>query len=116
MLRLIQILLLQVIIYSLGLSQSYIGGGNVQQIIVTASDQYHDKTWPKAATAANTINGEGLDSKELEASRFLIQATLGYEERHIDYVAESSIERWIDFQIPGDHSPKSLAILKLSSE
>lgn len=82
-----------------GLAQTYIGGGNDQGIIVTASSQYNQANWPKAASANHTINGSGLDAKEMEASRFLTQASLGFDVGHIDDVVDQGIESWIDAQI-----------------
>ncbi len=81
------------------LAQSYIGGGNAQGISVTASSQHNQSKWPKAATANNTINGNGLDAKDMEASRFLAQAALGYDLTHIQDVSNLGIESWIDAQI-----------------
>jgi len=80
-------------------SQNYIGAGNDTAISVTSSDDYQDKTWPKAASAMNTINGNGLNSKMLEASRLLAQSSLGFERYHIDEVVDLGIEGWIDHQI-----------------
>jgi len=84
---------------SISSSQNYIGAGNNSNITVTSSDEFQDATWPKAAGAVNTINGIGLDSKLLEASRFLAQSSLGFERYHIDEVLDLSIEGWIDQQI-----------------
>lgn len=80
-------------------SQQYIGAGNDQGVTISASDQYQDSNWPNAALAANTMNGIGLDAKRLEAARFLTQASMGYENYHIDDVANMGIGTWIDNQM-----------------
>jgi len=90
---------MQMYFATIALSQNYIGAGNDVNIAVTSSDQHQDVNWPKSASATNTINGEGLDSKTMEASRFLTQATLGFENYHIDEILNSGIEGWIDNQM-----------------
>jgi uncharacterized protein (DUF1800 family) len=82
-----------------GLAQSYIGAGNDTKITVTSSDEYQDSSWTKRALAINTVNGVGLDSEILEASRFLCQSSLGFEDQHIQDVLELGIESWIDHQM-----------------
>ena len=81
------------------IAQSYIGGGNNSGITVTSSSQQNQANWPKAASANNTINGNGLDAKYMNASRFLSQAALGFDKTHIDDVAAMGMEQWIDNQI-----------------
>lgn len=97
--KLILFLLVQLLFCSIAFCQNYIGAGNDASITVTSSDELQDANWPKSASAANTINGEGLDSKEMEASRFLTQATLGFENYHIDDVVNVGIDAWIDNQM-----------------
>ena len=80
-------------------SQQYIGAGNDQGVTVTASHQYQDSNWPKTALAANTMNGLGLDAERLEAARFLTQASMGYENYHIDDVVTMGIDSWVDNQM-----------------
>lgn len=40
-----------------------------------------------------------MDAEAMEASRFLAQSTLGYDNSHIESVVNSGIENWIDNQI-----------------
>jgi len=81
------------------MSQSYIGAGNTSGVTVYSSDNHQSSDWTKSANAENTINGVGLDFKTYEASRFLSQASLGYDNSHIDAVLNIGIENWIDNQM-----------------
>lgn len=80
-------------------SQEYIGAGKDNGITATASHQYADANWIAAANAQNTINGNGLDGEFMEASRFLAQATMGYDNADIQAVIDMGIEDWIDDQL-----------------
>ncbi len=80
-------------------SQEYIGAGNDNGITATASHQYADENWISAANAQNTINGNGLDGELMEASRFLAQATMGYDKADMQAVVDMGIEAWIDDQL-----------------
>ncbi len=71
----------------------YVGAGHTQDIIITSSSD-SDET-----DIENIINGQGFDHLYFDASRFLMQATLGYEKEHVDQVMEMGIEAWIDQQI-----------------
>ena len=88
-----------ILIHSPILTQTYIGAGNDQGITISASDQYQDSNWPKAALAGNTMNGLGLDAELSDAARFLTQASMGYENYHIDDVVNTGIDSWIDNQM-----------------
>jgi len=81
------------------IAQNYIGAGNSSGISVTSSDEHSNSEWQGQANAVNTINGSGLDVDYMEASRFLAQASLGYEKPHIDNVVDIGIEDWIDNQM-----------------
>lgn len=76
----------------------YIGAGHNEGITVTASNQQHIQGWNESALAENSINGQGLDGKLLETSRFLAQATFGTDLAYIKSVADGTIEEWIDAQ------------------
>jgi len=80
-------------------SQEYIGAGNNNGITVTASSEYTDANWTEAANAQNTVNGNGLDGELMEASRFLSQATMGYDKTDMQNVVNMGIDAWIDDQI-----------------
>lgn len=84
---------------SLLYAQDYIGAGNNAGIKAYSSSQYQNPDWVKTALAENTINGVGLDAEMLKAARFLSQASLGYEQSHIDDVLQLGIEGWIDGQM-----------------
>jgi len=91
--------LLQLLFSSIVLSQNYIGAGNDASVTVTSSDQYQNSNWPKAASGINTVNGVGLDAEQMDAARFLMQSSIGFEEYHIDEVVSLGIENWIDYQM-----------------
>jgi len=80
-------------------SQEYIGAGNDNGITVTASSEYTDANWTQAANAQNTVNGNGLDGELMEASRFLAQATMGYDNADLQAVVNMGIEGWVDDQL-----------------
>lgn len=76
----------------------YIGGGHAEGVTVFSSSEYQFDNWEEVASADNTINGQGLEGKIVEASRFLGQATLGADLATIHHVADIGIEAWIDEQ------------------
>lgn len=77
----------------------YIGAGHNKNITVTSSDAYLKTYFSKPASAQNTINGQGLEGKRVEASRLLNQASFGATIPEINKVAEIGIEPWIDEQL-----------------
>ena len=81
------------------ISQEYIGAGNDNGVTAIASHQYTDANWVSTANAQNTINGNGLDGELMEASRFLAQATMGYNNVDMQAVVNMGIEGWIDDQL-----------------
>jgi len=80
-------------------AQNYVGAGNSSGISVYSSSEYRAPNWIKKAKAKNTIEEEGLESKIFEASRFLSQATIGFEKDHIDDVLNLGLEGWINEQM-----------------
>jgi len=95
-----QLSLLCCFLFPLALSaQTFIGAGNNNGVSVNSSSQFNSSRWNAAALDDNTINGKGLDAKAMEASRFLAQATLGYDHIEIDNVVAVGIESWIDDQL-----------------
>jgi uncharacterized protein (DUF1800 family) len=80
-------------------SQNYIGAGNSSGISITSSNEQSNPNWPKQASGINTVNGEGLDAPTMEASRFLSQASIGYDWPAINDVKAMGIEGWIDDQM-----------------
>lgn len=78
----------------------YIGSGHSNGVVVNSSDEFYAPSmWQDPASAINTLNGKGLNFEHYQAGRFLSQASLGYEKRHIDDVVAVGIEDWIDNQI-----------------
>ncbi|NOQ75853.1 MAG: DUF1800 family protein [Crocinitomix sp.] len=78
--------------------QQFIGGGNSEGVSVSSSSDAKLYDGVFTATGENTINGAGLEAKQMEAVRFLSQATFGADPELTDYVAEIGIESWIDEQ------------------
>lgn len=76
----------------------YLGAGHSDGITVTSSNQATRLNWNEIAGGNNTINGNGLDARLLETSRFLAHATFGTDLNYIKNVAENSFEDWIDNQ------------------
>ncbi|GAB1858501.1 DUF1800 domain-containing protein [Flavobacteriaceae bacterium MHTCC 0001] len=78
--------------------RDYLGAGHSKGITVTSSSQQTKTDWRERAEGINTINGNGLDGKLLETSRFLAQATFGTNLAYITKVAQQPFEDWIDEQ------------------
>ncbi len=76
----------------------YLGAGNSNGITVSSSSSQNRTGWFESASGDNTINGSGLDSRLLETSRFLSQATFGTKLEYIKAVSLNSFEEWIDTQ------------------
>ena len=76
----------------------YIGAGHSEGITVTTSDNHSFWGWEETALGENTINGNGLDARLMETSRFLIQAGFGADMDYIEQVSEMDFEGWIDDQ------------------
>ncbi len=92
---------LAVLLFNYALSaQSYLGGGNSSGISVTASNTYQDTSWGLASAAPiNTVNDQGMLAPYFDAARFLTQATIGYDETHVNQVlGMANYEAWIDDQ------------------
>ena len=70
----------------------FFGAGNDSGITVTSSSSF------ASTQDVNTINGSGMDAQRMEISRFLAQATMGYNNDEINRTLEIGIEAWIDEQ------------------
>ncbi len=80
--------------------EDYIGAGHSDGVKVYSSSDLHERYPGKfIAKAENTINGNGLDAALMEASRFLMQSTLGYDMKIIHELADKGIEAWLDEQL-----------------
>lgn len=97
--KVLYVLLFCLTISSYVVGQKYLGGGHGQVQAVYSSDEWVEP-YPGTfvAKAENTINGRGLDARLMGASRFLSQATLGYDMQLIEEVAQKGIERWLEEQ------------------
>ncbi len=84
----------QVAVYS-----DFVGAGHSEGISVTTSSDHIQSGWTRHAVGLRTIDGGGLDSKRMEASRFLAQAAFGGKPEEIATLAQSNdFEGWIDWQ------------------
>ncbi|WP_170064034.1 DUF1800 domain-containing protein [Jejuia pallidilutea] len=102
-------LLFVLVCFSIGISaqnyRDYLGAGHSKGITVTSSSQQTKTNWRESADAVNTINGNGLDGRLLETSRFLAQATFGTNLDYIKNVSEMPFEDWIDNQFGIESTP-----------
>ena len=80
-------------------SQTYLGGGNSTNITATASSAYTDTIWDTAPHPINTVNGQGMMAPYFDAFRFLQQASIGFDEGHVQDVMNMGVEAWIDHQL-----------------
>ncbi len=94
-----------------GQGSNFIGSGNNDGISVTSSSELLDTAWTLAARAISTIDGSGMDADYFDAARFLMQASVGFEDRHVEEVLNVGIENWIDQQLS---MPPSLMLPKIS--
>lgn len=76
----------------------YVGAGHSNGVTVSSSSEYSRDGWAEKARGINTMNGNGLDARLLETSRFLAQATLGANLQYTQSVAAKGFEQWIDEQ------------------
>ena len=84
---------------SYGQYDDYLGAGHSEGITVSSSSNYQPWGWEQIALGENTINGNGLEGRLMETSRFLTQASLGGSPELIKEVAQMDFEDWIDAQI-----------------
>jgi len=79
----------------------YLGAGHSEGFVITTSHSMNN------ASADNTVNGTGMDSRYFSASRFLQHATMGPSEVMIDELLESGsdFDSWIEneFTKPASH-------------
>src|SRR6186713_1694424 len=79
-------------------AQVILGSDPTQDIKVTTSSNYTPQYWTLSASGDKTINKVGLEGPQMEASRFLSQATLGADLATIKKVADQGIQPWIEEQ------------------
>lgn len=70
----------------------YIGAGHNKGLTATASSAYG------VSSPGKSIDGSGMDSKFFEASRFMVQATLGGDSSVINNIINKGYEGWINEQ------------------
>ena len=75
-----------------------LGAGGNEPVQVFTSSDYQAPSWELLANGSKTMNGDGLDGRLLETSRFLSQATFGADLETIRTVSELDFEDWIDAQ------------------
>ncbi len=71
----------------------YLGAGHNEGISITTSSN------ESFSTGDNTTDGSGLSPNLYDASRFLIQSTLGADYETIEYVSEIGYATWLDEQL-----------------
>ena len=91
----------------------HIGAGNSLNIKVSTSSNIN------RATGDKTINGDGMDAKRMEASRFLAQSTLGFGMDRIDDLAtikDNDFEGWINEQFQQSPTLLEPLVYKITNE
>ncbi len=78
--------------------QDYIGRDHSEGIIIHTSDNHQAFGWDEIASGEKTLNGAGLDAAQMEAARFLSQATFGGHIDDIRELAGQDFGQWIDNQ------------------
>jgi uncharacterized protein (DUF1800 family) len=92
----------------------YLGAGHADNITVTSSSSQTKPNWNETASGINTINGNGLDAKVYETSRFLSQSTFGTDLEYIKNVSNQSYSDWIENQFTLPSTPYSMGDLTIS--
>ena len=77
----------------------YIGAGHTRDIIVNSSSDHSKAGWSEIADGSKTIDASGMEWEKMQASRFLHQASIGFDPIEIDSVLLLGYEGWIDKQI-----------------
>jgi uncharacterized protein (DUF1800 family) len=79
--------------------EDFVGAGHSQGINISASSSLHKPDREKPAAGIATLNGSGLESRHMEAARFLTQAGFGGKPHEINNLAaDLNFESWIDHQ------------------
>ncbi|MBK8484696.1 MAG: DUF1800 family protein [Saprospiraceae bacterium] len=92
-----------------------LGGPNSNSISVISSDNWKPSNRKDSTSAFATINGDGMIFDQINASRFLYQATLGSNLAEIKKVAGMDFGDWIDTQIkstPTSYLKETEAVFK----
>lgn len=75
-----------------------LGAGGEQPVQIITSSDYQAPAWDQTADGLKSMNGDGLDGRLMETSRFLSQATFGADIETIREVSQYDFEDWIDAQ------------------
>lgn len=79
--------------------EDFIGAGNHKGIRISASHSLEKEGRSRGAVAEASLDGRGLESKRMEAARFLAQAGFGGSPTAVENLARSlDFEAWIDEQ------------------
>lgn len=92
---------LAVLIYSFFITPlfgQYLGAGK-GNVDATSSSDYQDPNWPSPANANKSVDGSGLLNEYFQAHRLLQQASIGFEESHVNQVMTMGYSEWIDNQM-----------------
>lgn len=76
-----------------------IGSKDGPSVKVNSSSSWQPLYNLDSASAEKTVNETGLIYKQLTASRFLHQATLGFDQGDIDRLTDLNFDKWIDNQV-----------------
>ena len=87
------LLLLLTFVIKAQIYTDYLGAGHNQGVSITTSSN------ESTSAGENTIDGSGLSPNLYDASRFLIQSTLGADYETIEYVSELGYSNWLDEQL-----------------
>ncbi len=70
----------------------YVGAGHFNGVTISTSSSSNN------TNGINTVNASGVTLDLKSASRFLGQATMGYNFEDIEYLAQTGFNNWIDWQ------------------
>ncbi|MGB6037996.1 MAG: DUF1800 family protein, partial [Cryomorphaceae bacterium] len=79
--------------------EDFVGAGHSQGINISTSSSLYKPDREKPAAGISSLNGLGLESRHMEAARFLTQAGFGGKPHEINNLAANlDFEAWIDHQ------------------
>ena len=79
--------------------EDFVGAGHSEGVNISSSSVLHKPNREKPASGVSSLNGRGLESRHMEAARFLAQAGFGGKPHEIkNLAAELNFEAWIDHQ------------------
>lgn len=79
--------------------EDFVGAGHSEGVNISTSSSLHKPEREKPAGGISSLNGLGLESRQMEAARFLAQAGFGGKPHEINNLAAHlNFESWIDHQ------------------